>query len=40
MKETKVGNYWFPLRAIYVAIAVGAGSAVITTVLLVQFLGQ
>lgn len=39
-KETKIGSYWYPLRAIGMAVAVGACFAVATVVLLVQFLGR
>ena len=37
-KETKIGNYWYPLRAIGMAVAIGAGCAVAAVVVLVQFL--
>jgi hypothetical protein len=40
VKETKIGRYYYPLRAIGIAIALGAGAAVLTVVLLVEFLGQ
>jgi multisubunit Na+/H+ antiporter MnhC subunit len=36
-KETKIGNYWYPLRAVTAAIVIGAGTAVLTVVTLVQF---
>lgn len=40
MKETKIGGYWYPLRAIALAILIGAGFAVATVVLLVELLGR
>lgn len=40
MKDTKIGRYYYPLRAMGIAVAIGAGCAVLTVVLLVQFLGR
>jgi hypothetical protein len=40
VKETKIGNYWYPLRAIGVAMLIGAGFAVATVVLLVELIGR
>jgi hypothetical protein len=32
MKDTKIGKYYYPLRAIAVAMLIGAGAAVVTVV--------
>jgi hypothetical protein len=36
-KETKIGSYLYPLRAMAAAVVIGAGTAVLTVVTLVQF---